>query len=651
MIPNKQFKFPLLITNLSDTAKPHAVSHFRNSLFITTTEERAKQVGDELEKLSEDKVLLYPKKDLIFYSADVRSKDITKKRFDCIQAILDEEPVTVVLSIEALFDRLSPKEIFEKFVQKLKVGDVVDVLKLSEMLVNIGYERVDKVEAIGQFAIRGGIIDFFPMTSPLAFRIELFDNEIDSIRTLDAISQRSIEKIDFATIFPARELVYEKEIAEYSENPDRYLPFYYEEKVSLFDYLDKDMKLIFDEPNMAISHAGEALTEYLMSVDRRVEEGKMLKKEQERLLNLDEILRKASGFDVILLANFMTSIRDFTIKETFNVDSNIVMEIEEAAKSQISKKARKKRRQKGKKITDFTELKLGDHIVHDNHGVGIYSGIETITTDGVKKDYIKLVYADEGKLFIPTDQMDRVQKYVGGSTKLNKLGSVLWEKSKKKARESAAKVAEDLAILYAKRNAAQGFSYMPDTVWQTQFEENFDFEETQDQLNAIKDVKEDMESDKIMDRLICGDVGFGKTEVAIRAAFKAVDSGKQVAFLCPTTILAQQHYNTFKERMEDYPIGIELLSRFRSKKEQKESLNLLKEGRSDIVIGTHRLLSKDVEFKNLGLVIVDEEQRFGITHKEKLKELTINVDVLTLTATPIPRTLHMSLSGIRDISI
>ncbi|MCL1924773.1 MAG: transcription-repair coupling factor [Defluviitaleaceae bacterium] len=650
MFPNKTFEYPLLVTNLNEASKPHAVSHFNNSIFITATEERAKQVGNELQKLSEDKTFFYPKKDLVFYSADVRSKDITNKRFECLNSIFKGEQVTIVLSIEALFDRLSPRSVFKKFIQTFKIGEILDVAKLSSILVNIGYERVNKVEAIGQFAIRGGILDFYPPISPLAFRIELFDNEIDSIRTLDPLSQRSIDKCEEAFLFPVRELVYEEELPEYSENSDRYLPFYYEEQVSLFDYLNPNTTVIIDEPNMLMAHAKEILEEYHESVNKRIEDGKMLKKERERLLSIETLLKHASNFNIVLLANFITNIKDFSPKEIFSVDSKIAIELEEKAKASIQKPKRK-RKQKGQKISNFTELKIGDYIVHDNHGVGIYSGIETITTDGVKRDYIKLHYADEGKLFIPTDQLDRVQKYIGGSAKLHKLGGSLWEKSKKKAKENAEKLAKELAVLYAKRNEAAGFVYTKDTVWQTEFEENFGFEETTDQINAIRDVKEDMESTKIMDRLICGDVGFGKTEVAIRAAFKAVDSGKQVAFLCPTTILAQQHYNTFKERMKDYPIGIELLCRFRSKKEQKESLKNLEAGEADIIIGTHRLLSKDVSFKNLGLVIVDEEQRFGITHKEKLKELTINVDILTLTATPIPRTLHMSLSGIRDISI
>ena len=622
MIPNNNFNYPLLITNLNESVKPLAVSHFKKGMFITATEERAKQVGIELEKLSESRVLFYPKKDFIFYSADVRSKDITKKRLECIDAILNDNYSFIVLSIEALFDKLCSIETFKSLTEIIEVSNILETDIFAAKLASLGYERVDRVESMGQFAIRGGIIDFFPLTSNTAIRIELFDNEVDSIRVLDVLSQRSVEKLASVSLTPAEEPSHEGEI-------------------SLIDYFGEGAFIIADEPNMLTVHAKEALTEYYNSAHKRSNES------LDRLLDLEKIISIMSLKNLVLLNNFATVIKGFTVKEIFKVDSSLVSEME------VSKPVRqiRKKRPKGSPIQNFTELKVGDYIVHDNHGVGIYSGIETITTDGVKKDYIKLNYADEGKLYIPTNQLDRVQKYIGGQTKLHKIGGVLWEKSKKRARESAEKLAREIALLYAKRKDAVGFSHTKDTVWQTEFEEKFGFEETYDQLEAIKDVKSDMQSTKIMDRLICGDVGFGKTEVAIRAAFKAVDSGKQVAFLCPTTILAQQHYNTFKKRMEEYPVGIELLCRFRSKKEQKESIERLKTKKADIVIGTHRVLSKDVVFDDLGLVIVDEEQRFGITHKEKLKNLTVNVDVLTLTATPIPRTLHMSLSGIRDISL
>ena len=318
------------------------------------------------------------------------------------------------------------------------------------------------------------------------------------------------------------------------------------------------------------------------------------------------------------------------------------------------KKKKRHRMYEGEKIASFTDLNIGDYVVHENHGLGIYRGIEKIEVDKTVKDYIKIEYAGGGNLYILATQLELIQKYAGADAKkpkLNKLGGQEWNKTKTKVRGAVKEIAGDLVRLYAVRQSERGFAYGPDTVWQREFEEMFPFEETEDQDLAIEATKKDMESTKIMDRLICGDVGYGKTEIAIRAAFKAVQDGKQVAFLVPTTILAQQHYNNFVQRMKDFPVNIDLLCRFRSAGEQKKTLEKLKKGQVDIIIGTHRLLSKDVVFKDLGLLMIDEEQRFGVTHKEKIKQLKNNIDVLTLTATPIPRTLHMSLIGIRDMSV
>lgn len=319
-------------------------------------------------------------------------------------------------------------------------------------------------------------------------------------------------------------------------------------------------------------------------------------------------------------------------------------------------RARKSRQKKysGKSIQSFNELSVGDYVVHEDHGLGVYRGIEKIRVDMVTKDYIKIEYGDGGNLYVPVSGLDVLQKYAGQDArkpKLHKLNSLDWKKTKSKVKGAVQEIAKELVLLYAKRQQLQGFQFSEDTVWQKEFEELFPFEETQDQLRAIEETKRDMESNKIMDRLICGDVGYGKTEIAIRAAFKAVNDGKQAAFLVPTTILAQQHYNTLMERLGDFPVTVEMMSRFRTSAQQKKTIEKLKKGQVDIVVGTHRLLSKDVEFKNLGLLVVDEEQRFGVTHKEKIKQMKGNVDVLTLSATPIPRTLHMSLIGIRDMSV
>ena len=336
--------------------------------------------------------------------------------------------------------------------------------------------------------------------------------------------------------------------------------------------------------------------------------------------------------------------------DTLNLVSKQKYKKEEPEK----KKKKKRKTYEGKKIQEFAELKPGDYVVHENHGLGIYQGIEKVEVDTVTRDYMKISYADGGILYIPATQMDLIQKYAGADTKppkLNKLGTPQWKKTKGQVKKAVQLIAKDLVKLYATRQQTEGYVYGPDTVWQREFEEMFPFEETEDQLRAIEDTKKDMESTKIMDRLICGDVGYGKTEIAIRAAFKAVQEGKQVVYLVPTTILAQQHYNTFIQRFKDFPVRVDLMSRFRTQAQQKKTVEDLKKGLVDIVIGTHRVLSKDVGYKDLGLLIIDEEQRFGVTHKEKIKKLRENIDVLTLTATPIPRTLHMSLIGIRDMSV
>ena len=318
------------------------------------------------------------------------------------------------------------------------------------------------------------------------------------------------------------------------------------------------------------------------------------------------------------------------------------------------KKKKKRKSYEGRKIQSFSELKPGDYVVHENHGLGIYQGIEKIEVDKIAKDYMKISYAKGGNLYIPATQLDLIQKYASADSKkpkLNRLGTQEWTKTKKRVRGAVKEIAKDLVQLYASRQEQEGYQYGEDTVWQREFEEMFPFEETEDQLLAIEAVKRDMQSRRIMDRLICGDVGYGKTEIAIRAAFKAVQEDKQVVYLVPTTILAQQHYNTFVQRMRDFPVRIDLMCRFRTPAQQKKTVEDLKRGLVDIVIGTHRVLSNDMKFKDLGLLIIDEEQRFGVQHKEKIKKLKENVDVMTLTATPIPRTLHMSLIGIRDMSV
>ncbi len=775
---------PVFATGVVDTQKNHLLyalhQHTKRPIFILTYSEiRAKEILEDMRFFTKDG-LYYPAKDILFYSADVHSMEMNRQRFQVVEKLLMGEYPVLVASMESLLDRYPKKEIFEQFVLTFRVGEQINLEETVKKLVRMGYERTELVESPGQFALRGGIFDIYSLTAEDALRIELWDDEIDSIRIMDAASQRSISKADIATVFPMRELVYDEicgkkaadrieaeyktvlenmkengslesieRLKEYvGENIARlrtdgdfdtvgsFVTYFYEDTVSLLSYLPENTILCIDEPQRVAEHMETLGEEYEESVKGRIEQGFLLPNQSYMMFDYLHICREIEDFQVLLLAGISRRTPHFYPKEEFpfsvgNMPSfqkqvdlfceelfrlrkqnyctlilagsgtrakRIAGELEHmgvpavymenldkevprggiwVTRGHLSRgfrydyihfaifseseifgekegKKRKKRKKNGAAIESFSDLRTGDYVVHDNHGIGVFQGLEKISVGGVQKDYMKITYRDEGSLFVPVNQMDMIQKYIGSggaAPRLNKLGGQEWVKAKLKARKAVKIMAEDLVALYAKRASAEGFQYEPDTVWQQEFEESFPFEETDDQLNAIEDVKKDMESKKVMDRLVCGDVGYGKTEVAIRAAFKAVQDGKQVAYLVPTTILAQQHYNTFVQRMHDYAVDVELLSRFRTAKQQKESLKKLKQGTADIVIGTHRILSKDVEFRDLGLVIVDEEQRFGVAHKEKLKRLRENVDILTLTATPIPRTLHMSLAGIRDMSI
>ena len=786
--------YPLLISGLTDSAKSHIISSIiaekkRPALIVTHSELRAKQIKEDISFFLGEKVHLYPSKDIIFFNADVRSTTITVDRFSILNSLISGDSPTIVLSIEALMDKLTPKQIFTNSIIKLNIGDNVLMDELKQNLVYMGYERTDPVEQEGQFAIRGGIVDIFTPTFPHAFRLEFFGDEIDSIRTIDTTTQRSLEKINKITIFPMRELVYsddalasaivkikneytktlnsftdtgaEEEATRIKENIgenisilesnkslpdiDKFFSYFYSGEC-LLSYFPEGAPIFFDEPNKINNHAEATLKEFEESTKNRILNGNILPTQGKILFSYQELCNHFDNYSSVLLTSLPQSTIGFSPKsiETIrtrdisiikNSLDNLVAEITNnnlngtsviifagtkskgerllgelkdrgvsvyfkdklpiniilndnenhsylqndkaepvniitmgslnkgfeyldyklafiSDKEVFIKSNRRPRAKKSLKIESFADLKIGDYIVHDTHGIGIYNGLKTILSDNVSRDYLQVSYADSDTVYVSVNQVDRIQKYIGGeNVAVKRMGGAAWEKAKLKVKEAVKELAVDLAKLYAKRNNTAGFQFAKDTVWQKDFEESFPFQETDDQILAIEDVKKDMESQKVMDRLICGDVGFGKTEIALRAAFKAVQDNKQVAFLVPTTILAQQHYITFLERMRDYPINIEVLSRFRTRKAQQETIERLKNGGVDIVIGTHRLLSKDVVFKNLGLVVVDEEQRFGVTHKEKLKQLTINVDVLTLTATPIPRTLHMSLSGIRDISL
>ena len=717
------------ITGCVNSQKTHLMyalgDGYEYRVIVFSSEEKARKAYEEC-RLFTDRVYLYPARDLLFYYADIKGNLLTDRRMEVLRALIekeDGESVTVITTMDAFLDGLAaPEEIAGQKIT-LAGGDVVDLPELEIRLAEMRYERVVQIEGPGQFAVRGGIIDVFPLTGDLPVRIELWGDEIDSIRSFDVESQRSVENLEDVTIYPA------------SENWKEGL-----RTVSFLEYFPREQTGLFlDEPQRLQEMSEETEQEYFRSRENRGQEseGKTGVSEQVRLvvyqtkdmigkmntyrgiaattlesrcglfkirktysiqakgvnpynssfelLTRDLKQLKRNGYRVILLSGSRTrakrlaeDLRDYDLSSFYSDDmertvkpGEIMVSCGYAAEGYeypmlkfmvISetdifgrrKKKKRRRRYEGQKIRDFAELKPGDYVVHENHGIGIYQGIEKIEVDKTTRDYMKISYADNGVLYIPVAQMDLIQKYAGSDArkpKLNKLGTVQWGRTKSQVKKAVREVAEDLVKLYAARQHADGFVYGPDTVWQKEFEEMFPFEETEDQIQAIEDTKHDMESTKIMDRLICGDVGYGKTEIAIRAAFKAVQEGKQVVYLVPTTILAQQHYNTFVQRLKDFPVRIDLLCRFRSSYQQKKTVEDLKKGLVDIVIGTHRVLSADVGFKDLGLLIIDEEQRFGVTHKEKIKKLRENVDVLTLTATPIPRTLHMSLIGIRDMSV
>lgn len=777
-------KFPVHVTGCTDSAKCNLMAALAESktrrLIIASDEVRAREIAQDMQLYDRD-VLFYPSKDIIFYSADVHGNAIVKERLKCIRKLVSGEPVTIVASFAAGMDKIMPLEKVKNNVISIGMDDKLDPDVLSEKLINIGYERLPQAENPGEFAVRGGIIDVYPLACEAPYRIELWGDDIDSIRIYDPSSQRSIESVDEFDIFPASETVLsaqeqEKGIAaidkeaakyiktlrdafrteeaarakrtveEFKENleylkgkasVDSYIDYFTSDTVSFFEYFTGDDSIVFiDEPARTGEEAEAIEKEFEESMKGRLEAGYILPGQTEAAYRRSDIFNilsgtplvyvstmeyrfstlpalsrvdmnsrsvssynsdfellvkdlaswKKSGYRVILLtASRSRAVRlaeDLTergLSAFFSEDDQREVKPKEikVASGSISrgveypllkfaivsetdifgaqkKKKVRKKMYEGTKIPDFSELQNGDFVVHESYGVGVYRGIEKIEVEHVIKDYIKVEYAGGGTLYVLATAMDALQRYSGPEgrqPKLNKLDSNEWKSTKTKVQTAVKEIASELVQLYALRSAKQGFRFTKDTVWQREFEETFPFEETDDQLKAIEETKRDMESAKIMDRLICGDVGYGKTEIAIRAAFKAVQDGKQVALLVPTTILAQQHYNTFVQRMANFPVSIDMLSRFRSQTEQKKALMKLKTGQLDIIIGTHRLLSKDVEFKNLGLLIVDEEQRFGVTHKERIKKMRGDVDVLTLTATPIPRTLHMSLIGIRDMSV
>lgn len=782
----KQGEFPVQLIGCMDTQESHMIygtgRDKRIRLVITHNEVRAKELVEDL-KLYDHDVMYYPAKDFIFYSADVHGQAIVKERLKVIKRLLEKEPLTVVTTLDGGMDYCLPFERYQENRIHVAEEEILDLEEFKKNLVAIGYENTGQVQKEGEFSVRGGIIDVFPLTEECPYRIELWGDEVDGIRRIDVESQRSVETVSEIEIYPATEIFLEEErilegmhrmeeemqtcvrrfeeegkkeeasrlrqsVANFREtyevyhglvNLESYVSYFTKNVSSFFDYFKEDDVCVYlDEPARCIEKGEAVEYEFRESMVSRLEKGYILPGQMEVLFSLPVLLKKLSELPLLLMTALDMKVKEFNVRHKYNFQiqaapsynnnfSLLAKDILRLKKNgyrvlvlsasgtraerlcqdlqdyeipafysrdlshellpgevMISKgtlrkgfeypnlrfvvmtegdifggvkKKRKKRvkRYEGAAIHSFNDLKIGDYVVHENHGLGIYEGIEKIEVDHITKDYLKVAYAGGSNLYIPATSLEVLQKYAGSDAakvpKLNKLNSPEWKKTKTRVKGAVKEIAQELVDLYAKRQAKQGHAFEKDTVWQREFEEVFPYEETEDQLHAIEDTKKDMESIKAMDRLICGDVGYGKTEIAIRAAFKAVMDGKQVAVLVPTTILAGQHYNTFVQRMRDYSVEVGMLSRLRTPKENRETVEKLRKGAIDIVIGTHRLLAKDVVYKDLGLLIVDEEQRFGVTHKEKLKQLKNDIDVLTLTATPIPRTLHMSLVGIRDMSV
>lgn len=770
------------IYGISDTQKAITAAlvckHFEKPcLFITHNEMLARKIYEDISFFDPEMAALMPGRELVFRRIDARSNEIMQNRLKAYDDVISGKNSVLCASIEALLSKTVSPELFTSMVRELSVGESVSLEEMKEYFTKAGYERIDMVEGKGQFSIRGGIIDFYSPIHHNAVRIELFDDEIDSIRYFDVLTQRSVSKVKKIKITPAREFIVEREeflagaenlqaelsarlrtsggdhrrkasdtkvkerISEdveklrqsiHFEGIEKYSPYFPDKNFSLLDYM-KNCIIFIDEPSRVRQRCETIGMEFQEHFNQLLEDGEVLPGQFASLFTYEELLLRMQDSKRVCLDSLYKSNSDFSPQKIISVTSrsmhpfhgklSMLMEEIEAWKKRsyrvlilagarerglrlaadlrdrdvdavykdeldielkeghivilpgilnsgfdfpsikyavisdreaFGSKRKSAEKKKGKAINVFTDLKVGDFVVHENHGIGQYIGIEKLKIENMTRDYLHIKYSGNDKLYIPTDQLDLIQKYIGAEDKgpkLNKLGGAEWVKVKAKARKAIETMAVDLLKLYAERQQAVGFTFSEDTKWQKEFEDMFPYHETQDQLRCIEEIKKSMEDPRVMDRLLCGDVGYGKTEVALRAAFKCVMDNKQVAILVPTTILAQQHYNTCVQRFANFPVNIDVLSRFRTHGEQSKVIANLKNGNVDIVVGTHRLLQNDLLFNDLGLLIIDEEQRFGVAHKEKIKNLKKNVDVLTLTATPIPRTLHMSLIGIRDISI
>ncbi|MFU8786373.1 MAG: transcription-repair coupling factor [Candidatus Izemoplasmataceae bacterium] len=729
----------------------------RNLLIVHHNLYHAQKMYDKLNDI-DDSILFYPQDEFITTEMLAMSEALKFERLYTVQSILKRKSNIVITHPTGFIKQLIPLDFYKQAEIVYNVGDDIDINHLIQTLIRFGYKRSVTVEQVGEFSQRGSIIDLFLTDLDHPIRIDFFDTEIDSIRTFNINTQRSIEKKTSFTLFPRVEFFYNQEqldtivshvlttvehlnLKEESRNRvlyeleqlkeydsldqlSRYMSFFKEPLETITDYLDDPLIIYINQPYVKKSYDNivSDLTDWVLDLDDYPKLGFKFIKDIDRIYHdktvylnpLDTIkhkhktfmlrakqtpiydnnfhlllkeLQKYNNYTTVLITlknekrmkHFIESIEDHVevkllgkndtiFERKINVtlednpmsfewfDTNLIVLNEYAIYHETEKKQAKYKSvfKDTKKISHVKELRKGDYIVHYDHGIGRFLGIETMHISNHTNDYIVIQYKGDDTLYIPVENIHLIQKYEaheGVRPKLNKLGSADWAKTKQRVRKKAKDIADQLIKLYAAREKVKGFKFSEDNELMSVFEADFPYEETQDQLKAIEDVKKDMEDERPMDRLICGDVGYGKTEVALRASVKAALDNKQVAYLAPTTVLARQHYYTFKDRLEQHGIKCALLNRFVTKSKQKIVLEKLKTGEIDIVLGTHRLLSKDVVYKDLGLLIIDEEQRFGVEHKEKIKTLRTNIDVMSLSATPIPRTLQMAMTGVKQMSL
>lgn len=729
-------------------------------IYIANNSLRAGKVAEDLKFFASksEEILLLDPYEYMLYDVETKSTDLSAKRVEILYKLLSNSWNILVTTPSAMAQWLPNPEFIKNSAIKIRVGSIIEIDELSKKLISSRYIKVPEIDGKGQFAVRGDIVDIFPYGAQNPVRAEFFDNEIDSLRNFDLLSQRTTENTSEVTILPDNETyIWNWEQADNIRNSiirdlnnmnlneksqlykrinedineiiprnmfkgyDRYLPYILENKYNLFSYTGKCSIILENEANFCESI--DASREDIVRICHTIEENigiipkaynlmmnsaetiEICQKDSLNILYNDEFIVKReetlnieiscrstspfggnlemlfdssaelseNGYKVFLITESEGKKNRFiALKEEGKLHKNIEIVVSKQGISSgfilddikfaiicddslfKKEKAVTKKKLKGKAISSFADIEPGALVVHDVHGVGQFEKIESVEIDGIRRDYIKINYRDNGVLYVPTPQLDSLQKYIGPegiSPKLNKLGSAEWNKTTSKVKASLRTYAKELVELYARRLNIKGHAYSKDTVWQKEFEDYFPYDETDDQLRCAEEIKADLEKNYPMERLLCGDVGYGKTEVALRAAFKVVCEGKQVAFLVPTTVLAQQHYKNFVKRFENFPIKVDYLCRFRTPAERKKVLKEVETGKIDILVGTHSIIKGNVKFKDLGLVVIDEEQRFGVMHKEKLKQDRPEVDILTLSATPIPRTLHMSLSGIRDISI